>query len=135
MTQKEKEREEAREHLRELLSPGDTLWTVLRHVSKSGMTRDIDVYLLTCDNGKADRLWLSSWVARALDYPFNHKHEAVRVSGCGMDMGFSIVYQLGRRLFPEGFIPAEAGHRFGRNGAPATNHDPNGGYALTHKWL
>ena len=34
-----KERDEARARLREILKPGDTVYTVLRHVSASGMSQ------------------------------------------------------------------------------------------------
>ena len=37
------ERDEAREKLRKWLKPGDTVYTVLRHVSRSGMMRTIQV--------------------------------------------------------------------------------------------
>ena len=36
------ERDEAIANLREILKPGDTVYTILRHVSKSGMSRVID---------------------------------------------------------------------------------------------
>ena len=41
MAKKEKERDEARERLLEMLRPGDTVHTILRHVSRSGMSRSI----------------------------------------------------------------------------------------------
>lgn len=46
MKARDKERLEAIEHLRTMIKPGDTVHTVLRHVSKSGMTRGIDVYFM-----------------------------------------------------------------------------------------
>jgi len=49
------------------------------------------------------------------------------VGGCGMDMGFAVVYDLGLSLWPAG-TPAPHGTR---NGEP----DSNGGYALKHSWL
>jgi len=34
-----------------------------------------------------------------LDYPYKTKTESVGVSGCGMDMGFSVVSALASELF------------------------------------
>ena len=55
------------------------------------------------------------------------KTGGLRVSGCGMDMGFHVVYNLGYALWPDG-TPEPHGTR---NGAP----DSDGGYALKHRWL
>ena len=99
MTQKQSARDEAIARLRETLKPGDTVFTVLRSVSRSGMSRNIDLYKL--EGG--DRIWLSHLAARACDWSFNEKHECVRVGGCGMDMGFHLVYNLARTLFCDAF--------------------------------
>lgn len=45
------EREEAVAQLRKMLKPGDTVHTILRHVSKSGMSRRIDLVKV----GRKDR--------------------------------------------------------------------------------
>lgn len=43
MNAREKEKQEALEHLRSIIKPGDTVYTILlRHVSRSGMIRVID---------------------------------------------------------------------------------------------
>jgi hypothetical protein len=93
------ERESAIEDLKKLLKPGDTVWTVLRHVSRSGMNRIIGVRKL--DNGNS--LWLSRGVAKATGITFSEKYEELSVGGCGMDMGFHVVYELSARLFKDGF--------------------------------
>ena len=118
---KERERQEAITRLREWVTPGATLTTVLRHRSASGMYRAIDVYLFTAaqhDDGTPwiNKRWLSALVARALGYRFDEKREAVGISGCGMDMGFEIVYNLSRVLFKD-TVPTDAG------------------YVLKHEWL
>ena len=46
MNQQELDRQEAIEHLRTMLQPGDTVYTVLRNVSRSGMSRGIDLYMI-----------------------------------------------------------------------------------------
>lgn len=132
--QKSNERKEAIETLRLLLKPGKEVRTILRHVSTSGMTRDIS--LLVTDN-TGDIVNITYLASLALEDRLVERfgHNAIRVTGCGMDMGFSLVYSLSRIIFPTGFIPADAGKAFGRNGTLSTDIDTDGGYALTHKWL
>lgn len=43
----EQEKKEAIEKLRKLIKPGDGVYTILRHVSRSGMQRIIDVYIMS----------------------------------------------------------------------------------------
>jgi hypothetical protein len=58
--EKERQKAEAIVHLREVLKPGDTVYTVLRHVSRSGMSRNIDLYM--ADNKP---VWISAYVGHA----------------------------------------------------------------------
>jgi hypothetical protein len=122
------ERDEAIAHLRKIIQPGDTVYTVLRHVSKSGMTRGIDLYVLSVENGKASPMWITSYVGKAIDRVQSRadweKSRGIRVTGCGMDMGFDLVYTLSRVLFQG--MPD-------RNGDPTENNDK--GYWLKHEWL
>jgi hypothetical protein len=108
--------------LREILQPGSTVYTVLRHVSSSGMQRRIDMYAIV-DN---EPRYLSMLAADAMGDRL-HKDGGIIVNGCGMDMGFHLVCNLGATLWPEG-TPAPHGMR---NGKP----DSTGGYALEHQWL
>src|SRR6185369_5751974 len=85
-------------NLRKILKPGDTVYTVLRHVSRSGMMRRIDLYANNPDGGL---IYLSGYAAGALDYP--RPDNGIKVSGCGMDMGFHLVYNLSRTIFSDGF--------------------------------
>ena len=109
---------ESLEILRAWLKPGDTVFCVLRHVSRSGMMRHIS--FLDKDHRCLDHL-----IGPALGY--RRACEGLKVSGCGMDMGFSVVYALGANMWPQG-TPQPHGTR---NGEP----DSDGGYALKHKWL
>lgn len=109
--------------LREMLTPGDTIYTVLRHVTRSGMSRSIDCYVMR----DGVPVWLSRRVAIATGLSWDSKREAVKVSGCGMDMGYHVVYGLGATLWPHG-TPESHGMR---NGEP----DTDGGYALKHRWM
>ena len=70
-------------------TPTDTIYTVLRHVSSSGMQREISVKMI--DAGRIIHLdWL---VSQALDYR-QGKHNGIVIKGCGMDMGFHLVHTL-----------------------------------------
>lgn len=89
----------AREYLLEDLHPGDTIYTILKHVSSSGMYRVIDTYLIK-DNWPLRLTWN---IAAVCGYPYNDNHEGIGVSGCGMDMGFHIVYNLSYALFKDGY--------------------------------
>jgi len=155
------ERDEFIAKLRETLKPGDTLYTVLRSVSRSGMSRVIDVYHFTTgDDGKLSKSWLSYWIAKACGLSFQRgecrKPEGIKIGGCGMDMGFHIVHTLARTLYPDGFgveliypngsrgrgnTPAMAAKAiehgatcYGRNGTNS-GWDTDGGYALHQEWL
>jgi len=121
------------------------------------MTRFIDLYVFR-DNKPLRLSWSA---AKVLGWTYNRKHDAIKTEGCGMDMGFHLVYSLSRRLFPEGFgekcisefckyrpsTKEEAKHcndnldegitphEFrGRNG-DTSGWDNDGGYALNQRWL
>ena len=105
----ESERQEARERLLEWLKPGDTVYTILRHVSQSGMSRRIGAVkpYVREDTGEVRFLHLDYNIMRVLGWPEGHNRgggpDGIRVDGCGMDMGFHLVYSLSRALWPEGF--------------------------------
>lgn len=117
--QKEADRREAITELHKLLKPGDTVLGLVRQVSRSGMSRQIDFYVSTADG----LVYLSGYIARALDYNRTDRG-ALKVGGCGMDMVFSVVYNLGSAMWPKG-TPEPHGRRNGEA-------DSCGGYALKH---
>ena len=92
------EREEIKQQLKKELKNCKTPYTIIDHVSQSGMTRDIRVFLIK--NNKP--LNISYKVARVLNER-QGKNTGVRVQGCGMDMGFNTVYNLSRCLFGDGY--------------------------------
>lgn len=116
-------RTESAAKLLSMLSPGDTVYTSVRHTSSSGLSRSLDVYVIR-DN---QPIWLTRHVANACGLSWDTKREALKVSGCGMDMGFHVVYILGATLWPNG-TPEPHGTR---NEEP----DSEGGYALKHRWM
>ncbi len=128
MNAREKEKQDAVRELREILKPGDTVYTKLEHVSRSGMSRVISPYIIR-DNEPVCLEWK---VGKALGWPLTptgSRHEGIRVSGCGMDMGFHLVYTLSRVLFPDGFM-CKGCHLSDK---PHQHND--GGYALKQRWL
>lgn len=94
-----RDREEARDTLAGVFGPDSVAYTVLRHVSSSGMTRDISVIVRDSED---DFMWnVSYYVGVLLGLPVRDAMgaRAVRVSGGGMDMGFHLVYSLSAVLF------------------------------------
>jgi hypothetical protein len=129
------EKAEAIERLRGMLKPGDTVYTILRHVSRSGMSRSISVVVVQ-DGVPFDVSWA---VAKAGLGRFDRDRDGVKVTGCGMDMGFHLVYNLAWTLYPDGFgcvgehCPSNDHSNGDRDRTPHKHSD--GGYALVHRWL
>lgn len=111
-----RDKEHARELLRGMFPPGSTAYTVLRHVSSSGMSRRIAVLFV---EGSRPRD-VSHLVARALSYKL-HERGGVVVGGCGMDMGFSLVYNLSHALHGAGYECLGAREN-GRTLCPSSYH-------------
>jgi hypothetical protein len=99
------EQQDAIERLKSWVMPGDTIYCVLAHKSVSGMRRVIRFYKITGSNksGKQETWELSGNIAKALEYGYNDSYGGVVVNGCGMDMGFSVVYNLSDKLFTDGY--------------------------------
>ena len=121
--------------LREQLPPGTVVRTILRHVSRSGMTRAIS--LLGPDDFNLDYL-----AARAGLGNIDNRYGGLRVSGCGMDMGYHLVYSLSRMLYPNGHpctgdpnTCRSNDHSNGDREYVAGKLHRDGGYALGHRWL
>jgi hypothetical protein len=147
MNRKDADRQESLTAIRELLNVGDTVFTKLDSVSRTGMSRNITPLVIR----DGEPRYLGYHVGRILQHKTDD--HSVRMQGCGMDMGFEMVYLLGRYLFPEGFgercrdkgctfRPATkqdaalaTDHHFrGRNG-DTCGWDNDGGYALNHRWI
>jgi hypothetical protein len=124
MKTSEIEKQAAIEIIKNHVKPGDTISCVLRHVSRSGMMRHISFFANHADGGL---ICLDYQIGKACDYKQAKGGPGIKVSGCGMDMGFAVVYELGQTLWPRG---TDKPHGT-RNGEP----DSNGGYALTHRWI
>lgn len=123
MTKKQQKQEDydyAKKQLLEyFVTEGDTIYTVLRSVAPSGMSRTMS--LKVAKNGKI--LDLTYYASVILDYPLVEVNgsRALRVGGCGMDMGFHAVYSLARVLFRDKY-----------EGQPDA---VDAGYSLSQAWL
>ena len=118
-TQAQQDKAEAIEKLREWLKRDEIIYTVLRHRSASGMTRYIDMYYIR-ENRPCRITWAA---AKALGWTYDTNREALKVGGCGMDMGFHAVYTLSAVLFRDSETFRD----------PVTGEDA--GYSLRHEWM
>ena len=96
-------KEEAIKRLKEEIKKGDTLYTQLNHVSQSGMTRHISVRQIKIN-------YPLNWtrlVSVALEWKEAKNrfggYNGIKVGGCGMDMGFHLVYTLSSVLYDDGY--------------------------------
>lgn len=142
------EQNEYRDKLRALLSPGTTVYTTVEHVSRSGMSRRISAYIVD-DGGIFDITWMvfRAGIAKL------HRDGGLVMGGCGMDMGFALVYNMGQVLYPNGF-PCTGSNGWTATGRKAKNprclsndhvniggayrkgrKHKSGGYALNQAWL
>ena len=103
------EKTEALERLRQWYPKGSTVYTILRSVSRSGMSREIGILALGLDS---DHKIAPNDPPTIVDFHPNHAvatvlglrlgRDCVKMSGCGMDQGFAIAYELGRALYGDG---------------------------------
>lgn len=112
------------------------VYTILRHTSASGMTRHISVIFPKIENGEIRMRDITYLVGKALGYKIQDRNGALVVGGCGMDMGFHVVYSLSHILYPDGFdcIGGNCPANDHVNGVKAKRHS-DGGYALRQNWL
>lgn len=132
MTFSKKDSLEARRELKQLFEELNThtVFVVQRHVSRSGMQRQLDLYVLPgkkavmSDNyqpydGQVEPRRITYLVAQAIQWSYNESWDCLTVNGCGMDMHFHTVYTLSRVLY---------------SGDKTINkHDQ--GYYLTHRTI
>ena len=102
---KEQERQAMIEQLKLIMPEGSKVYTCLRSVSQSGMTRNISLIVFKKDPQGDYTLHPNYTASKLLGWKLTSKfgHDAIRVSGCGMDMGFHLVYTLGQILYGDGY--------------------------------
>ena len=96
--QKIEEQQAATERLLQLFEGDESpeILTIVRHVSRSGMSRNISLKYVK--NGELVDITYNA--ALVLDWPLVEGwNYSVKVGGCGMDMGFHTVYSLSGRLY------------------------------------
>jgi len=76
-------------------------YTILRHVSKSGMSRTISVHYVEAESGRI--LHLNYVAAVLLDRSMDRNRDGVVCKGCGMDMGYDLIHSLGHRATGDGY--------------------------------
>jgi hypothetical protein len=86
------------EHQKSLLlewcPQGETIYTVLERVSRSGMQRSIKLFVIK----NSRPVHISYGVAVLLDLSRKPHEDGVTVNGCGMDMGYHLVHSLSYAL-------------------------------------
>jgi hypothetical protein len=112
--QAEQERESARAYLLSILSKQSkpTLYTNLKHVSSSGMSRDMKV-LAVVEGEIIDVTWYIGKLDIGTIKERNGQR-VLRVGGCGMDMGFHVVYSVSAVLY---------------------GYEERGAYTIRHEWI
>jgi hypothetical protein len=89
------------------LKEGDRVYTLNRHTSASGMSRDLSLFV----GKEGEVIDITYYAAHALGWRLVERNgrRAIRVQGAGMDMGFHTVYTLSSVLFRDG-VKVDAGY-------------------------
>lgn len=142
----------ARERLA-FLKPGDVIRTKVLHASRSGMQREIGAYVARVTDDGQPYIADLSWAVAVLTGQRISDRGGVIVGGVGMDMGFHLIYSLGRALYRDG-VPCTGSNGWTKSGrrsklnACHSNEHFNGdraynkskthrdsGYAFRQEWL
>ena len=112
--QKEQERESARAYLLSILNKQNkpTLYTNLKSVSSSGMSRDMKVLAVV----EGEIVDITYYVGKLDIGTIKERNgqRVIRVGGCGMDMGFHVVYTVSAILY---------------------GYENRGAYTIRHEWI
>jgi hypothetical protein len=112
--QKEQERESARAYLLSILNKQNrpTLYTNLKSVSSSGMSRDMKVLAVV----EGEIVDITYYVGKLDIGTIKERNgqRVIRVGGCGMDMGFHVVYTVSAVLY---------------------GYEERGAYTIRHEWI
>ncbi len=95
------EKERIKEILQDMFPQGSTAYTFVTKVAPSGMSR----HIMVAGSRKKGHVQNVSWyIAELLDYKYKPDTRSVFVCGCGMDMGFHLVYDLSSVLYGDGYV-------------------------------
>jgi len=96
-----REKEELKGMIEEVLTYSTpTIYTTTRHISKSGMSRSISVFLVLNRNyvdtqaNNPQIVNIDYYVEKICERKRDRKNGGVKIGGCGMDMGFALVDDL-----------------------------------------
>mgnify|MGYP001615470954 CR=1 FL=1 len=129
------DQQSSKDKLLKLVKPGDTVYTILRHVSRSGMSRVIDLVIIS----DGQPFSISGWAAEVTNSTLDRDRWGIKITGVGMDMGFALVYELSYALFQDDFscigeeCPANDHSNGDRDYNPHQHSDA--GYALKQRWI
>lgn len=143
-------RQQTIEESKGLIKPGDTVYTLCESVPSFVTMRRIKCFIVV--DGQIRDITYRVHIVSG----YHMDGGCLIVRGCGMDMGFSVVYDFSRNLYREGFgvegktangkpyrpatqkaakMAVKRGVVFsGRNGNDS-GWDNDGGYALKQSWL
>ena len=94
----EVQRDTAVKKLREIVTPGATIYVLLRRKNKLGTCRWLEFYHI-----HDGQLKCITWdVALAIQGEYCREHDAVKITGTGLDVGYASVDDLGQAIFGEG---------------------------------
>ena len=118
--EKQERTENALAYLRKILKPGDSVYGIVTHVSRSGMLRHIQLFATT-GGGIENITWHAAYAQG--DKPFDAGSQwVIKAGGCGMDMVFNEVYNLSRALFGKTFHCIGKGNGSYQSGCPSNDH-------------
>lgn len=139
------EREEAGDRLRATLPPGTTVWCVLRHYAPASGRRSIRLITVARypqPDGTPDLATLDGDVSTFTGWKMDPSRGGIVTDAMGTDAGWSLVYELGRQLYPHGYDCigehcAFNGHMgdVPRSVVPGDVRHPGTGYVLKCRWL
>jgi hypothetical protein len=112
----------------------ETVYTVLRSVSRSGMTRHIDCYII-----RENKPYCINYEVEEVTKRRRSKDGSIVVGGCGMDMGFALVYAFSYALWPKGYEcsgqDCHSNDHFNGDKNYTPHHHSDGGYCLKQEWM
>lgn len=140
----EQDRWYAIDELFECLTIGQTIFTVNKSTSRSGMSHNIEVFIGSDNRGMPSIRNITYLVSMLFDLKRDSITGTIRLTGCGTDVGNELVYNIGRAIYPEGFMCTGKQDWPGR--CPSNEHSngdmdytwhrhKDGGYAFRHAWL
>ena len=82
---------------------GTTIYTTIRSVAKSGMSRAISCFIIATEEDGSNYIQSIDYFVGIILGLKRHKDGGLIVRGSGMDMGFGIVYDLASEMFSDGY--------------------------------